>query len=321
MFRGRTDAATFASAAGCVNALFVGITVGFPFLLYGLLSLSNCQRTGGACGALGLVLAIWIKPMIYVAYVFAFLGLSARRLSDAGLPTVLALGLIVLMLGDIQWSIVAGAPWSVAFATGFTGGFPRSLMAGLACIAALSMLPTMAPGTGGGADRRTLGAPALILLALLLVVAVSSLVTLLTSMFGGLLTWSRLLHSAPFSLIHTPAHFAVVATPLVVAALCYREWVGMGRPGAGSPWAAAVAVCVAIIAVGSVAGTVLDAWLALTQLLGLRGQWPTNVIFNWTALAELLALLVLPWLLRSMPSAPSPAREEPRPVPPAAVQA
>jgi uncharacterized membrane protein YhaH (DUF805 family) len=314
MFRGRTDAATFATAAGCVNALFVGITLAFPFLLTGLLSLSGCQSVGGACGALGLVLAIWIKPMIYVAYVSSFLGLAMRRLRDAGLPVALALGLLVLMLGDVQWSIVAGAPWSVAFATGFTGGFPRSLMAGLACVAALSMLPALVPGPGGD-GRRTLSAPAVILLGLLMVVAIASLITLLTSMFGGMLAWSRLLNSGPFSLIHTPAQLAVTAAPLVIAALCYREWVARGRPGAGSPWAAAVAVSVVVIAIGSVVGTGLDTWVALAQLLGIRGRWYADtVFFNWMALAELLALFVLPLLLRFMPGAPSsaPVAEEPR---------
>ena len=307
MFRGRTDAATFATAAGWVNALFVGITIAFPFLLYGLLSISGCQSVGGACGALGLVLAIWIKPMIYVAYVFSFLGLAARRLRDAGLPAVLALGLIVLMLGDVQWSIVAGAPWSVAFATGFDGGLPRSLMASLACVAALSMLPALAPGADGVGDRRRLGTSALILIGLLMVVAVASLVTLLTSMFGGLLTWSRLLNSGAFSLIHSPARPAVAATPLLIAALCYREWMAIGRPGAGSPWTAGVAVCVVVIVIGSAIGTVFDGWVALAQALAIRGRWyATAAAFNWIALAELLALFVLPWLLRFMPGAPSP---------------
>jgi hypothetical protein len=61
-----------------------------------------------------------------------------------------------------------------------------------------------------------------------------------------------------------------------------------------------------MIAIGSVAGTALDAWVALAQLLGIRGRWYANaVFFNWTALAELLALLVLPLLLRFMPNAPS----------------
>ena len=107
-------------------------------------------------------------------------------------------------------------------------------------------------------------------------------------------------------------------------ALCYREWLAMGRPGDGSPWAAAITVCLAVIAVGSAAGVVLGAWVWLTQLLGIRGSWQaTTIILNWTAMPELLALLVLPWLLRFLPTAPSAsaaaAEPPPRATPPGRV--
>ncbi len=324
MFRGRTDAATFAAAAGWVNALFVGVTIAFPFLLYWLLSISGCQRVGGACGALGLVLAIYIKPMIYIAYVLSFLGLAWRRLRDAGLPSVLALGLFVLMLSDVQWGLVMGSPWSVGFATGFRGGFPRALMAGLACVAALSMLPAWGSGgshaVAGEDGRRTLSPAAMGLIVLMMIVAVASLITIATTMFGGMIVWYRLLYAGPFSFIHQPASLAVAATPLLIVPLCYREWLAMGRPGNGSPWAAAIAVCVAIIAVGSAVGVVLGAWTWVAQLLGIRGGWQTvTAILNWTAMPELLALLVLPWLLRFLPAAPA-ASTEPAAPPPRGTQ-
>ena len=197
MFRGRTDAATFAAAAGWVNALFVGVTIAFPFLLYGLLSISGCRSTGGACGALGLVLAIWIKPMIYLAYVLSFLGLAARRLRDASLPAALAFGLFVLMLSDLQWGIVMGAPWSVGFATGYGGGLPLSLMAGLACVGALSLLPPLS--SNAERDRRTLSPAAFVLLALLMLVAISSLISVFNSMFVGISPWSMFIHSRPMA--------------------------------------------------------------------------------------------------------------------------
>ena len=76
------------------------------------------------------------------------------------------------------------------------------------------------------------------------------------------------------TLVYAPAHLAIAATPLVVAALCYREWVAMGRPGTGSPWAAAIAVCVAVIAVGSGAALVLGASSWVVQLIGVRGGGP-----------------------------------------------
>ena len=313
VFRGRTNAATFACAAGWVNLLFVLITLAFPYLLYGLLSISGCQRTGGACGALGLVLSIYIKPLIYLAYVLSFLGLAIRRLRDAGLPALLAFGLLVLMLGDIQWGMVASAPWSVAFVTGYGGGFPHALMAGLACVAALSMLPAWSSETGG-AERRALHPAVLVLLGLLMVVAITSVVTVVTMMSGGLLPWMRLLYSGPFAILLAFGRVAVAATPLVIAILCIREWFAMGRPGVGSAWGGAMAVCVAAIAVGSVVAAFLSGWTSMSMLLRIRGIWQVSAgLLNWTALPELLALLVLPWLLRFMPSASTGA-----PVPPAA---
>ena len=183
MFRGRTDAATFAAAAGWVNALFVGITFAFPFLLYGLLSISGCRSTGGACGALGLVLAIWIKPMIYIAYVLSFLGLAARRLRDAGLPAALAFGLFVLMLSDVQWGMVMGAPWSVGFRhrvrrrpSPILDGGPRLRRRPCRCCRAWR-----AP-RGADAGRRRGGRRSLMswrngLIVLMMIVAVASLIT------------------------------------------------------------------------------------------------------------------------------------------------
>jgi uncharacterized membrane protein YhaH (DUF805 family) len=148
MFAGTLSRGAYARAAAIRIAAFIAMTAAFPFLLMAILKVSGCAGIGGACGALGLVVAIYFKPVIYLAFVVSFVGITVRRVRDLSLPVALAAILPILMLGDAMFGVAMGAPWSVGFALGASGQWPRFLFASLLCIAFLCLLPaTDKPGS------------------------------------------------------------------------------------------------------------------------------------------------------------------------------
>src|SRR5215204_6604677 len=85
-FSNYLDPKRFAIAAGIRIGLFIVSIVIFPPLLWGIANASGCRGVGGACGALGLVVAMAYKPLVAVAFIFSFAGISVRRARDAGVP-------------------------------------------------------------------------------------------------------------------------------------------------------------------------------------------------------------------------------------------
>lgn len=94
----------------------------------------------------------------------------------------------------------------------------------------------------------------------------------------------------------------------LVAVGCH-EWRKQGSFGSGTGWLAAVAACVATILLGSTATIVRVVTMGLATILGLK---PSMVlapdllhIVHWMVFAELVALLILPWLLSHLPRGPA----------------
>jgi uncharacterized membrane protein YhaH (DUF805 family) len=102
MLSGRLSRGAYARAVAIRIGLFVAATLAFPFLLYGLAKITNCSSIGGACGALAFVVALYVKPTLYLLLVLSFIGITIRRVRDVGLPVWLAAAVPVLMLGDLK---------------------------------------------------------------------------------------------------------------------------------------------------------------------------------------------------------------------------
>lgn len=133
----RTD---FAIAVAWRLGLFIAATVAFPFALAVILKASNCRGVGGACGALALVIGVYVKPIIVIAFVASLFGVAIRRMRDLGVPGLVGLFVPLLLLFDWQFLTIVGAPWSVGFVLGGPGGPPYFFLSALACMTVLCCL-------------------------------------------------------------------------------------------------------------------------------------------------------------------------------------
>ena len=304
-FRRPLDGQDFAWGAAVRNGAFVAITLAFPFALRAAIEVSGCRGIGGACGALALVLAIYAKPLIFAVFVLSYATILARRLRDAGLMRWLAAGIALLMLGSVQWAMVIGAPWSVAFVTGFMGGHPISLMAGLALIVTLCVMGSMpAAEIGTAPSRRTLDIRAWLFLGLLLAGAALALLGLVGLLRGRSMWLIVSMHRGMLAPLAIPAKIALAATPLVLGLFCYREWEREGRFGAGSLFMYPIAACAAAVMAGALVMTATTAWSSLAVVFALRGSLLPAQVMHFAGLAELIGLLALPWLLSMLPRGP-----------------
>lgn len=304
-FRRPLDAQDFAWKAAVRNGALAAVTLAFPFMLYAAIEVSGCGSTGGACGALALVLSIFTKPLIFAVFVLSYAAILARRLRDAGLMRSLAVVVMLLMLAGMQWSMAFGAPWSVAFATGFAGGVPAPLMAGLSAVVALCVMGSMPVAEPGAAPRRrTFGTGTWLFLGLLLVGAVLGWLALamlmrgtsswlIASMYRGLLM--------PLALC---AAIAITAAPLVIGIFCYREWEREGRFGSDSLLMYPISLCAAAVAAGVLVTSAAVVWRSLAPVFDLRGSLISPQIMQLAGLTELIGLLTLPWLLSLLPRGP-----------------
>jgi uncharacterized membrane protein YhaH (DUF805 family) len=145
-FPGRTDRTRFLIGAGIRIAFFIASVFAFPFMLYGIALASNCGLVGGACGAVALIASMALKPLFFTAFVFSFVGLSVRRVRDAGFPAVLGLAIPLLMAADYRFGIFTGAHWSFAFSAGALFLRPPIFLAMALCaMLVLALLPSREP--------------------------------------------------------------------------------------------------------------------------------------------------------------------------------
>lgn len=303
------DGEDFARATAWRNGAFVAFTLAFPFLLAAYISQLRCG--GGACGALALVLSIYIKPLAFVVFILSFGFVAMRRLRDAGLPMLLVVPLGLLMLADLQWATAMGAPWTVAFVTGFMGGVPLALMAALALIVTLSVMasmpaPEVVPGeidTPRPRPRRVLGTGAWVFLSLLIANIVVALVAALAMRRGGL--WFVMaLHRGILAPLILPLKLTLAAAPAVLALFWVREWHRRGAFGGGSPLIYLAGLCLGIIVAGAVVMTGVVLWNQIALFIDMRGVPLPGPLVARIGLVELLALLVLPWIVSALPREP-----------------
>jgi uncharacterized membrane protein YhaH (DUF805 family) len=176
---GRLDRREFLIAAGWRIGLFIGVTIAYPYILLGILRASSCAGTGGACGALALVVSLFARPLIFLVFLLLIAPVSVRRARDAGMPALLGLLIPLLFLGDWQFAITVASPWTVGFVLGAMGGWPVYFGAALACVAFLCCIPSAAED-GFDGPRERFGTVGMITLGLAAVLSLSALMKLVT---------------------------------------------------------------------------------------------------------------------------------------------
>lgn len=177
-FHGTLDRRRFLWASALRIGLFVASILGFPFLVRAVASATRCGVD--TCGVVGLITAMAFKPLVFIIFVFSFVGISVRRARDAGVPGWTGLFVPLLFAFDHGFFLFAGASWAFAFSVGVLRIPPpwHTLLA-LACIAALCALPTRRDGPGA---RNPFGYAGLAAFGLGLVIAVAgSLTTVLSA--------------------------------------------------------------------------------------------------------------------------------------------
>lgn len=221
MFAGRLAPGPYTRAALIRIGLFVGATVAFPFVLYGIAQLSNCRSVGGACGAVGLVVAMFGKPPIYLIFIASFVGITVRRLRDMGLPVAFAVVVPVLMLADFSFGVTMGAPWSLGFVLGAMGGWPRDLTAALICIAFLCVMPSSPNST----EPRHWGYTGTLALGLVIVLTMGAVLSLVRGLqlwfanFNGVLfTQSILKYYNLYGI------FALILFLVLLGMVAWQQW-------------------------------------------------------------------------------------------------
>jgi uncharacterized membrane protein YhaH (DUF805 family) len=214
-FYGRIGRKHFALAAVLRIALYAASVVAFPFLLAALARWTRCGND--TCGALGLVSSMAFKPIVFVLFVFSFVGICVRRSRDAGMPAWIGLVVPLFLAADYTFLAYVMTPWSFGFATGVLHlALPYHALIALACVLFLCVLPTRVtpPGT-----RNPFGVPGLIAIGLGAFVAFNALWKLLAGLVFGVQVmlaigrWMWWMHAiTPYAL----AGFA--------ASLCWIAW-------------------------------------------------------------------------------------------------
>lgn len=128
----------YAVAASRRIALFLLLTLGFPVIILGIASASGCRE---ACGAMALVISMFLKPLIVLVFIYSMGSISLRRARDAGLAAWFGLAVPAMIAADAGSALALGAHWSFTFTTGlFRMGYPHFLLLALACVVGLSIV-------------------------------------------------------------------------------------------------------------------------------------------------------------------------------------
>ena len=132
--------ASYASRSAIAVTALAAATFGFPLVAWGLLRATHCGVD--TCGAVGLVAAMTLKPVIVLAFLAYLLAISVRRARNAGLPALCGVFVPLMAVADINVMLYVGAGWAYAFSSGVLRlSFPTYLAFSLACICVLCVAP------------------------------------------------------------------------------------------------------------------------------------------------------------------------------------
>ncbi|MEQ1715157.1 MAG: hypothetical protein ABL907_04105 [Hyphomicrobium sp.] len=140
-FEGYLDRRGYAIGSMVRLALFAVSVLGFPLVMLALKAISKCGHD--TCAAVGLVGAMAFKPLAFALLTFSFVGISMRRVRDAGVPGWIGLFIPLLFMADSSFLVFYAAPWSFAFSSGQLGiSTPLYALLAVGSVAILSVMPS-----------------------------------------------------------------------------------------------------------------------------------------------------------------------------------
>jgi hypothetical protein len=291
----------FAWAAAIRNGAYLAACLLFTPAVMGLTLIYDCTRMDGPCFAALFFMVQWLKPVVYGLFILSFIGIVIGRAHHAGLPLVVALGIVLLLFADMRFGITLGFATGANLAlVGFWGGAePRFFLAAFAGIATLCVLrPASAAPEPWPIRLGTLAHYGVAVVAALLVAAawggLESARTYLS--FVGAIVDIVPLWSGIGRLLGI---VACLGPPLLLP-IAVQEWRKAGAPGEGGRWHRAASVSAVLVCVAAIlyAVTAVLLWLAPDWTLALARMVaiPVNA-FN---LVALLAAFALPALIAKM---------------------
>lgn len=213
---GHMSGSQFGVKAGWRVGIFLALTIGFPFIVYGLIVATGARGVGGASGALAVVAGIYLKPVIILGFVISLLSPCWQRMRSLGFSGFAGLLVPLLFLLDWPFLMIAGAHWGVGFSLGILRvNLPWFAMTALAMLVAMSMASP--PDDSSPSQRvamRICGILAILLAVISLLTAGTSLLYVARIWFvapGG---------PAPVLLPAKFGYWAFVLKPFVCAAFC-----------------------------------------------------------------------------------------------------
>lgn len=216
---GYVSGSQFGVKAGICVAIFVGLTLGFPFIIYGLILATGARSVGGASGALAVVASVFLKPIIILAFLISLISPCWQRMRSLGLPAFWGLLVPLLFLMDAAYLLVVGAHWGMAFSLGIMKvNLPVFALVALVMLVAMALAMPPSDDVASSNLFRRLGMVSAILAVLLTVVAL----TTSGLMFWILLAvWSNPKGIQPFLLwVMKVGYYPQLLKPFVCVALC-----------------------------------------------------------------------------------------------------
>jgi len=293
---GRTS---YAWRAGFAVAFLIATILLFPFLLKAVMSGSHCAPD--TCGALGLVTATLVRPILFIAALAIVLSICIRRARDAGLPPWLGVFPPLMLIGDQGFLQYAGAGWAYPFSVGIL--FMNAPFYALFGTALIVLLGLPARGALYRRDASSLDKVMLFLAAWLSVSAIMRVNGFLVLVF------IQLSHEVAFILLRffSYAHYAM---PVFLALAAYRLWQSRRMPPAAPPlpeiaaaegpslwqWRRA-AVIGAVISLGIILWSQLaniqmtGPWVLLAFVALLIPAFPPNFVIYGALAASILRLI------------------------------
>lgn len=228
----------FGVKAGIRTGIFLALTAGFPFIVYGLIVVTGAQRVGGASGALAAVAGVYLKPIIILVFLISLIGICWRRMRSLGLPGLCGLLVPFLFLMDALYLLVVGVHWGTAFSLGIMQVSPPVFaMIALATMIAMGLARPPSEDLAAGPLFRGLLWCCAALAVLLVIVALMtsntvSWIKFLTAVFGGRFSPASLAPSKAAVLAYQFKPFVCIAYCAVVAVITFlSRKASSGRTG------------------------------------------------------------------------------------------
>jgi uncharacterized membrane protein YhaH (DUF805 family) len=138
IWAGVLDRAAYAGRCAIAIALMAGTILLFPFLLKAIVSASHCGVD--TCGAVGLAVAVTVRPLLFIAAMAVALSACVRRARDAGLHPWLGAFPPLMLAGDQAFLQYVGAGWAYPFSAGILRiNLPVYALFGIALMALLGV--------------------------------------------------------------------------------------------------------------------------------------------------------------------------------------